>query len=122
MSHLTAIHEGKRTLARKAKYLLQPTANNFLRDCRSRSRAVVMRILIPRGRQPIGPQSCRQRTANHPGEKASARNTMQTAIDVSRQFADNLFRRKSVSRKRLSNPRSQRGGVGRRAYRTFIQL
>ena len=122
MSHLTTSHQCKRALSRKAEYLLQPTPDNFLRDGRCRSRAVVVRILIPCGRQPIGTQRGRQRTANHPGKKASACNTVQAAIDGSRQFADYLLCWKPVPRKRLGNSSSQLRGVCRRAYRTFIQV
>jgi len=50
------------------------------------------RILIPSRHQPVGRERRRQRSTDHPSEKAAARAADDPALDITHQVIDHLGR------------------------------
>ena len=117
MRHLRARHERERPDVRQAQEVGDPGACDLFHDRRRRAGDVETGILVPGGRQPVGGERRRYRTADHEAEVPRARDRDRTGVTDCGELAHDLMRIGRAVGHRADEPRTElvhsHGGIDR---------
>ena len=90
-AHLRAGHEADRRVRRQSEQLAHPLAHDLFDHGRGRPAHVQAGVLVPGGREPVGPERCGQAAADDEPEIAAARHRDEPGVGGRGQLLDHLL-------------------------------